>query len=501
MRRSPGLLLAAVCLAVFVINVSTTVVNVALPTIDLRLDTTASELVWVVDAFNLTFAAFVLAMGTLADRFGRRRLLLVGLGVLALASVGGGLSSSPTALIVWRAVAGVGAAIVFPATLAVLTDRFRERGERARAIGLWGASSGVAIAVGPVVGGWVLEHAAWGWSLGAVAIIATGSLLLCALVVDESRDEDPARLDRVGLVLSTVALAVLVHTIIEAPERGWASTATLAEGVAGLVALAAFVAYERRVAAPMLDVRLFTNLRFSAACGAVTAAFFALFGFIFLVTQYFQFVRGYSPLGTGVRLLPVATSVALMSIAGARLVGLVGNKLVVGTGLLSLTIAFAWTSTAGPDTSYAAIVGQMLFLGGGLGLTSTPATEAIMGVVPAARAGIGSAVNDATRELGGTLGVAIIGSVSLSVYRGGLPELPAAVDGPARASLGGALEAASRLPGAAGGEVRMAVVDAFGSGFTAGCLVAAGVCLVGALAVAAFLPAWPTVDPDDGGGA
>ena len=489
--------LAVLCLSVFVVVVSTMVINIALPSLVSELDASTTDLLWIVDAFNLAFAALVLAGGSLSDRFGRRKALMLGLGGFAAASFAGAWAGDPTMLIVWRAVSGVFAAVVFPVTLSIISDVFPDRRERAKAIGAWGAVSGLSVALGPVVGGALLESFWWGSILvfnGAVAVLA---FALALALVPDSRDPETPRLDVRGLVLSTAGLGLLVHAIIQAPERGWGSTTSLVAFLVALVVLTAFVLHERRTAQPMLDVRLFRNLRFTAASSAIAFAFFALFGFIFLVTQYFQFIRDYGALGTGLRMLPVAGSVAVSSIVGTALAVRFGTKLVVTTGLLSLTTAFVWISQISASTGYAEIVGQMVFLGVGLGLTSTPATEAIMGVVPKEKAGIGSAVNDATRELGGTLGVAVIGSVALSLYRDALDaaSLPAAVTGPARESVGAAFEAARRVAEAGQGEVatRVAAIarDGFLDGMAAGCLVAAGVSLTGAALTLAFLPAHP----------
>ncbi|MBA2347535.1 MAG: MFS transporter [Solirubrobacterales bacterium] len=486
-------ILAVLCLAVFVVNVSTTIVNIALPTLTREVGADTRDLLWIVDSFNLTFAAFVLAAGSLSDRFGRRRFLVGGLGIVVVACLAGSQATSSGPLIASRAVAGIGAAIVFPVTLSIISNVFSDRKERAQAIGLWGASTGMAVALGPVAGGWLLEQFWWGSILVFTAVVAGLALALSLRIVPDSRDPSAPQLDIRGLVLSAAALGLLVHTIIEAPERGWASAATLAAFAATAALLAVFVRVELRTPEPMLDVRLFTNLRFTAASLAVTTSFFALFGFIFLITQYFQFVRGYGPLETGLRILPVATFVAITSVLGALLAVRFGTKLVVAAGLLSLSAAYSWVSTAGTDTSYWAIVGQMVLLGSGMGLTSTPATEAIMGVVPAAKAGIGSAVNDATRELGGTLGVAIIGSVSLSLYRDaiGTAGLPAEATETARESVGAAYGVAATLPGDGAAELTRLAQQGFLDGLSAGCLVAAGVTFVGALLVLRYLPAHP----------
>jgi hypothetical protein len=305
--------------------------------------------------------------------------------------------------------------------------------------------------------------------------------------------------------LSTVTIGVLVYTIIEAPARGWGAPSSLAGFAAAAVCLFAFVGWERRVAEPMLDVRLFTNLRFSAASGAVTIAFFTLLGFIFLITMYFQFLHGYSPLSTGVRLLPVAFSLGAASALGPRLAVRIGNKAVVGAGLALMAIGFAWISRSSIHTPYLEIVGQMLVTAGGLGFATAPATEAIMGVVPKEKAGTGSAVNDATREFGGTLGVAVIGSVFTSLYIHGLESsrvaavVPAALLARSKESVGAALLGARQLAKSnprAGGLLTQAAQHAFFDGFKVGCLVAAGVALVGAAFVAVALPARPTEMPE-----
>ena len=298
-------------------------------------------------------------------------------------------------------------------------------------------------------------------------------------------------------MLSTATIASLVYTIIEAPDRGWASTWTLAGFVLAALLAAAFVASERRVAQPMLDLSLFRNPRFAAASGSVAISFFALSGFIFLVTQYFQFLKGYGPLSTGVRLLPVASCVAAASILGTRLAFRIGTKLVVAAGLSAMAAFYLWVTTTSASTSYGTIAAQMIVLGTGMGLTSAPATEAIMGVVPRAKAGVGSAVNDATRLLGGTLGVALIGSVYASLYANRLAtDLPAGAARETGNSVGAALGAAATL-GHTGhpqlaAKIHDAASSAFFHGFHAGNYVAAGVAAAGALMALVLLPAHPT---------
>lgn len=504
--RSKPLILIALLLAAFAINLDTTIVNVALPTLVRQLHASTSQLQWVVDAFSLLFAGSVLAAGSLSDRFGRKGMLLAGLSVFGAASLAGGLTDTPGALIAARAVMGVGAAMVFPSTLSMLTNVVSERRERALAIGLWGAITGVAIALGPIVGGWLLELFDWRSVFFAMAPIAALAGVLAARYVPTSRDPDAPRTDRVGFALSTAMVGLLVYAIIEAPNHGWGSARTLGSFALTAALVVAFVAWERRTERPMLDLSLFANPRFTAASASVAISFFALSGFIFLVTQYFQFLKGYGPLSTGVRLLPVASCVAIFSILGARLAVRFGTKLVVATGLFSMAAFYLWVTTAATGTGYGTIAAQMVVLGTGMGLTSAPATEAIMGVVPKAKAGVGSAVNDATRLLGGTLGVAVIGSVYASLYASRLTtllptRLPASLTHTAHASVGAALAAATRLlhtgHPALAAAVHNAASSAFFHGLHAANFVSAGVAAAGAVMALALLPAHPAARGDD----
>ncbi|WP_202534224.1 DHA2 family efflux MFS transporter permease subunit [Streptomyces sp. SID3212] len=504
MTRSPSkpLVLVALLLAAFVINLDTTLVNVALPTLTRELGATDSQLQWVVDAYNLVFAALLLTSGSLSDRFGRKGMLMAGLLVFGVASFVGGYATTPEELIAARAVMGLGAAMTFPATLALLTGVFTSRKERALSIGLWGATAGVAIALGPIVGGFLLEHYSWGSIFYTLGPVSLAVIILVAWYVPRSKSQVARRLDYLGQILSAGFMGLLVYTIIEAPTCGWTSTATLAGFAGSVLLLTVFIMGERRATQPMLDVRLFTDMRFSAASVSVTISFFTLFGFIFLITQYFQFIRTYSPLSTGVHLLPVAASVAVGSTFGTRLAIRVGSKVIVTAGLALQAAFYFWVaSDISPTLSYGVIAGQMVVFGLGMGLTSAPATDSIMGAVAGDQAGVGSAVNDSTRLLGGTLGVAVIGSVYATQYDSRLDTtLPASLpSGPAdvaHQSVGAAFGLADQLAAhgqaALGGAVRQAATGAFDHGLTTGCLVAAYVAVAGALFAVAFLPAQPT---------
>jgi EmrB/QacA subfamily drug resistance transporter len=498
--------LAVLVVAVFAINLDVSIVNVTLPSLVRELHASTSRLQWVVDAYQLTFCAFVLAAGSLSDRFGRKGALITGLAVFGSGTLAGAFGSSTGELIAARSVMGVGAAIVFPNTLSILTNVFTDRVERAKAIGVWGATVGMGVAFGPIIGGWLLEHFWWGSVFVAMAPAAAVAIVLIGLVVPTSRDPAAPRLDVAGLVLSTLAIGVLVYTIIEAPARGWGAPASLAGFAAAAVTFAVFVAWEGRVAVPMLDVRLFTNLRFSAASGAVTVAFFSLYGFIFLWTAYAQFLHGYSPFSTGVRLLPVALSMGAASTFGPRVAVRLGNNRVIAAGMLMMGTGFAWISRSSAHTPYLEIVGQMIWTASGIGLATAPATEAIMGVVPKEKAGVGSAVNDSTRELGGTLGVAVIGSIFASLYLHVIERSRAAAVVPtellarAKQSIGGALIGAQQLARSnprAAGLLDHAARGAFFHGFKGGVGVSAVIAVVGAVLVFIILPPQPTTTLDD----
>ena len=497
-KRQSLIVLCVVLVAAYAINLDTTIVNVALPTLNVRLGAGTSSLQWVVDGYNLAFAALVLAGGNIGDRYGRRETLAAGLGAFAVASLVAATCSSVGELIAVRFAMGAAAALIYPTTLSIITNTFPDRRARAQAIGAWGAITGLGVATGPVIGGALLEHFWWGSVFLALIPVAGVAMVGAWLVVPRSRAADRAPLDRTGLGLSVVGLASLVFTIIEAPDHGWLTARTIAGFGLTAVVVVAFVRWERGRADPMLDVSLFTNLRFSAASGAVTIAFFSLFGFIFLITQYFQQLRDYGPLSTGVRILPVAFSIAVSSVVGSRLLVRIGNKAVVAGGLVSLAIAFAWIAVSGSLVKYNLIAAQMVLLGIGMGLTSAAATESIMGVVRPEQAGAGSAVNDATREVGGTLGVAVLGSVYSTLYAHSLTRssaVPAALLHQATSSFGAGRALATHLPGSAGAALSHAVIASFMDGLHAACFVAAALCMAGAAAVAALLPSRPGPHP------
>ena len=493
-RSHPIAALAVICLSVFVISVDATIVNVALPTLSRELGADTAQLQWIVDAYTLVMSGLLLSAGSLSDRYGRRGSLSSGLALFAITSGIAAQVNSADQLIAARAAMGVGAAVIFPTTLGLITNIFTDPVPRAKAIGLWAAMVGVGVAVGPISGGWLLEHFWWGAIFLVNIPIAAVAIIGGILFVPTSRDPAAPRVDVPGLFLSAVGITALVYTVIEAPTWGWTSTRAATGFIVAAIVLAGFALWERRSTHPMLDVSVFFNRRFSGGSLAVTAGFLTLFGFIFVITQYFQFIKDFTAFQSGVRLLPVAVSIALASILGPRLVERVGSTAVVASGLTVFAAGLAWASTVDVATPYTQIAMQMVLLGGGLGLTTAPATEAIMGSLSADKAGVGSAVNDTTRELGGTLGVAIAGSIFASVYSGHLgaaTTLTGLPTEPMRHSMALAHSVIEHLPAERASYVRDTVDHAFLDGLQVSALVCAGIALAAAIVVGWLLPARP----------
>jgi EmrB/QacA subfamily drug resistance transporter len=478
--------LAVMCAALFVVGIDSTIVNVALPSIGAEWNTDISALQWVVDAYVLVFAGLLLALGSLGDRNGRRRVLTWGLAGLALGGIVALAADGPTGLIAARAIQGLGAAAVMPATLAIITNTFTEPAERAKAISIWAATIGIAIAVGPVVGGALVTHLGWA-AVFAVNVPLAAAVAVGLRWVPESADPDAGPADWPGAILSIVALGATIFAIIEAPHLGWA---TLGVAAVAAAAVAAFLIVEARSPHPMLELRLFTNPRFSAACGAETLTNFALLGCLFLFTQYLQYVRGYDAFEAGLHTLPVAAAIIAGSITAPAVAAAVGQRTSVVAGQLAIAGALAWATTIAADTPYWQIAVAFSILGVGMGVAMTVATDSIMGAVGPDAAGVGSAMNDTTREIGGALGVAILGAIAVVGYRNGIHrELADTVTADhlaaAKTSLISAIDDAAGSPNGAviATAARSAYTDAMNVAFAA----AAAASLAGA-AIATRLP-------------
>jgi EmrB/QacA subfamily drug resistance transporter len=495
-------ILAVLCLSLLIIGVDNTILNVALPTLSRALHATNSQLQWIIDAYVLVFASLLLTTGSLSDRFGRRSALAVGLAIFGFGSVASAFAGTANLLTAARALMGVGGALIMPSTLSILTNVFPAE-ERGRAIGIWAGVSGLGIAIGPVVGGALLGRFWWGSVfLVNVPVVLVG-LVAGRLIVPNTKDPSSPKVDPVGAMLSIVGLIALVYGIIEVPSYGWGSGRILAAFAVAAVVIGSFVAWELHTDHPMLKIQFFRNPRFTAASVGVMLVFFALFGSFFFVTQELQFILGYTPLQAGLRLAPIALVIAAAAPLSGRLVEKIGNKAMVsiGLGLAALGLAYLGTTTAA--SGYAHIFMSLLFLGVGMGFAIAPATESIMGSLPVEKAGVGSAMNDTTRQVGGALGVAILGSVFSSAYIAGLaPALrsaPAVAAKAAGQSVGAALAAAQRLGGSAGQALGLAARTSFVHAMDRALFVGAGFALLGALIALIWLPnraAPPEGDPE-----
>ncbi len=486
--------LVVLCLSVFLVVVDNTIVNTALPTLAEDLDAGTSQLQWIVDAYTLAVAGLLLIGGALGDRYGRHRLLAGGLSVLGLGAGLAAFSTNATELIAMRALMGAGSAAIMPATLSILTDVFDNPSERVKAIGIWSGISGLGVAVGPTLSGWLLEHFDWSSVFLVHVPIVIGALIAGRALVPASRADRTPRLDPLGAVLSLAGLVALTYGLIEAPGRGWMSVATLGILGAAVTLLAAFAAWELRREDPMVPLQVFRNGRFTAASASVTLVFFSLFGALFLLTQILQFVRDYSPLQAGASALPFAFAVGITSPIAAILSKKRGSAKVpvaTGLGLMAAGLAIMANSTAGSGWWH--YIFATVLMGAGMGFAMAPATDSIMGALPAAQAGVGSAVNDTTREIGGVLGVAVMGSVASSVYAhrigDAVSSLPHGASESARSSLGGALTVAHHMGGPTGNHVADAAREAFVAGASKGLLVAIVAAALGALLALRYLPA------------
>ena len=482
--------LLVLCLSLVVLGMDNTILNVTLPTLARDLGATASQLQWMVDSYILVFAGLLLTMGALGDRFGRKLALNAGLLVFAAGSVASAFAGSPEVLIASRAAMGIGAALIMPSTLSIITNIFPPK-ERGRAIGVWAGVAGLGIVLGPVVGGWLLERFWWGSVFLVNVPVVALAILAGRPLVPESRDPSATPLDPIGAMLSIAALVALVYGIIQAPEQGWTDPVILAAFAVAAVLAVAFIWSERRAEHPMLRMEFFGNPRFSAASGAIAMAFFALFGSVFLLTQHLQFVLGYSPLQAGVRILPIAALIVAAPLA-ARLTERIGTKIVVVAGLLIVAGALWLLSTVQLSDGYGLVAAALALLGIGMGLTMAPATESIMGSLPLAKAGVGSAMNDTTRQVGGALGVAVLGSILAASYAAAiqptLQSAPPQIAQTAADSIGAATTIAAQL-GPQGQGLLDAARTAFLQGLGDAVQVGAGAAALAALLKLLFLPA------------
>ena len=494
--REKVLVLLTMCFALFMAMLDNTVVNVALPTLTRELDAGVSQLQWIVDGYALAFASLLLTGGTLGDRFGRKRMFLAGLTIFTLASFGSGLSATSAQLIGFRVAQGVGAALLMPGTLSILTVTFPPE-ERAKAIGTWAGVSGLALALGPTLGGWMVERFGWESVFFLNVPIGIAGFLVAVRVVRESRSDEARRLDLPGLVLGTAGLFGLVYGLIEANQDGWSDPLIVGSLAAGAALIAALLAWERRAPNPMMPLSFFRLPAFSAGNTVAFSVSFGMFGTFFFMSLYMQLIRGYSAFSTGLRFLPLTAMIIVVAPNAGRYAQRHGSRAPMTVGLLLAGTGLFLMSRIGATTPYGLLVPIFVLMGVGLGATMAPMTAAVMNAVGPQRAGLGSAMTNTSREVGGVFGIALLGTILTTRLSSTLRPALSGIGLPSAQA--GAVEAAAahgRLdPKLLGGlspaqvaNVHAAFNDAFLSGFRIALLVAAGVLLVAAIVANRFIP-------------
>ncbi|MEY2399929.1 MAG: hypothetical protein QOJ08_40 [Ilumatobacteraceae bacterium] len=490
--RRRWVILGVLCMSLIIIVIGNTSLNVAMPRMSEALGLTNSQQQWVVDAYALIFAGMLFTAGTLGDRFGRKGFMQAGIVVFGAASAYATfIANSAAEVIGARALMGIGGALVMPATLSILVNSFPAH-ERAKAIGIWSGIAGGGGALGLVLGGWLVEHFWWGSAFAINVPVAIITLVLGAKLVPNSKDRHPSKLDPVGAVLSMAGLGLFVYGLIEAPKWGWGSATSLGVIGAGIAVLTIFVMWELRNSSPMIDVRLFKDRRFGVSSIGMTLVFLTMFGFFFVVSQLFQLVLGYGSFESGLRMLPIMPVMIIFSTRAASLVQRLGARTVVTTGMLLTAAGVFILSFLSPASGYGHVLLGMLVMGSGMGLTMTPMTELIMSSVPRDKAGVGSAMNDTTREVGTTLGVAVLGSILSSGYTSNLgsavTSLPDAARQTAEGSLAGALGVANQIGGTQGAAILDAAKSAWTDGLQLSMVIGAGIVLIAAFIAARYLP-------------
>ena len=472
-------ILAVLCLSLLLIVAGNSSLNVALPDIQKALDSSPSQLQWMVDIYSLVFAILLLPAGALADRFGRKTSLQVGLVIFAVASLAATFGSSNWQLIALRALTGVGAAFIMPGTLSILMNVFRDARERQKAIAIWAGCAGLGGAIGPVITGVLLAHFDWGAVFFINVVICLIALAAGAVLLPNSSDPHEAVLDPLGVVFAVGAFGGLLYGIIEGPEAGWSSFTTVATVLGGLIFLALFIWWELRNPEPMLDVRLFKVRAFSVGSSTITLQYFAMYGLYFAVAQYLQISHGYSPLKAAMAALPIGVTGMIASPMSAVFVRRFGHRRVVGSGLIISALGLLVMGGVTPTTSYLLIGLGFILMGFGNGQTTAPSTTLIMASVPRAKSGVGSAVNDLSRELGGALGIAVLGSIMSSVYRGRI----AGNAGPALAAKAGSTIDATLQAAHGSPQLQHAAQVTFAQGFGVAMLLGTGVLLANSILV------------------
>ena len=482
------------CLAVLIIGIDDGILNLALPAISEEFEASISELQWMINAYLLSFGALLLTMGALGDRFGRKRLFQAGLIVLGVFSLAAALSTSMSMLIACRALMGIGGAITLPQTLSIIRAAFADPKQRATAIGIWAGIFGFGYGIGPVIGGILLEYFEWYsvflFNIPIVLITLAGGYYF----VRESRDETAPRVDLPGVLLSIAGLSLLVYGIIEAGEDGWTGPSAITFMVVGIAVLAVFVWWERRTSAPMFPMKFFRNMSFTGANVAMVAGSFGTAGMLFFLSQYWQTVQGHSALGAALRLLPGTVLMTMVAIMVPIAVRAIGVKLPVSLGIFVSGCALFWLSFATTDTSYLVLLGPLILVGIGFGLAWSPAADSVMGSLPVDKAGIGSAMDSTTQQIGYLLGVAILGAVMNRIYLDSTESLRTVASlteetyGAIQNSIQSAHIVAEQLPPDVSGLVVEETNKAFASGMSDAMLTGAIVMVLASLLTLIILP-------------
>ena len=488
--------LATISISVIIVVIDTSILNVALPTLQRELNISGTGLQWILNIYMMTFASLMLTTGVLGDRIGRARVLQAGIIVFALGSLAASFASTSGQLIAWRAVMGVGGAMILPSTLAIITNTFPNE-ERPKAIGIWAGINGLGVALGPIIGGLILSNFNWHWIFLVNLPIACAAIIMGIFFVPESRDPNPKRPDIAGNVLSAIALGSLVYGLINGSLRGWTDPWVLGTLFGALATTTAFVLWEKHVSDPMLEMSFFKNPRFSAGVLSVSIMALALIGINYSLTLYMQFVNGYTPLEAGLRFAPLAFGILFGAGSAGRLLTRLGTKKVMISGFIGTIAMVFLASFWRVNTPYWQIGAVFFGYGFFLGYIAAPAADAIMGALPKARAGIGSAMNSASRMVAGAIGVASLGSALNSIYTASFDkaaiglQLPSDVLITARDSVGAAVTIADKLPGEMGGILAQLSKQSFMDGFQAMAIISCIICLAGCLVVAVLMPARP----------
>ena len=488
--------LVTIAISILVIVLDATVMNVALPTIQKELNASSSDLLWMVNAYTMIFGALMLTTGSLADRLGRAKVLQAGIIVFGLSSIGAFFSGSANQLIIWRFLMGAGAAMILPTTLAIITNVFPEN-ERGRAIGVWAGLNAIGIALGPIIGGALVQNYRWN-SIFLINIpVAVVALLMGWFFIPDSKDSNPRKLDIVGNVMALAGLAALIYGLINGGSKGWTDPTVLGTLAGSVILLTVFVLWERHVSQPLLELGFFKNPRFTAGILILTILGLALNGFSYIATFYMQFVKAYSALGTGLRYIPLAVGLLFGAVGSDRVVKILGAKWVMAIGFTGMAVSLLALASLSIGTSFTVFGIELFFLGAFLGIIMAPVTDIIMGSLPKEKAGIGSAMNTVFRTVSGAIGVAILGSILNSIYTSkflsamaSIKGLPASLGQAGSNSVGAAvgIAASGKLPPTIAAALAQAGRDSFMDGWHIIGIIIAIIAVVGIVVTITLIP-------------